>query len=684
MPISRYIGHAGWVAALGETHSFGAHAVNEARIGVSRDWSNGGPAVVGFSHTPILGAATIAAMGLQGIPLTNLPGLPCLGIGSWPGIPGYACAPSPLYETFPQGYDNFSINKGRHNLKFGISATDYEQSSFVNPGFGSFNFSGTFTNEPYADFLLGLPQSIGYGLPRPAVAARNWEVGVFAEDHFQVSPKLTLSYGLRWDKDTVPVDANGMYYTYDMATGQVVVPNQFAVNHVNGVWNTTSFPVVTAAQAGYPEKLINGSSTWEPRFGFAWRPLGPKTVIRGGYGIYTPFYYFPGLQTGGPFTASQSVQNLADPASPTGAQYSFPNPIPSTLVVSTNTNITAVNPNLKIPYTQNWNLTVARQLPGNWGLEVSYLGTKATNLLWGYNANSPVASSIPFSPSTRPNPALGNIQYDTNGGNAWYEGMEIHATHPFSHGLWFDAAYTINSSGADLQDGLYGQAFGAGFGSTEYAYNRSRDYGRQPGFPLDNFIANFAYQLPFGAGRAFGSNWGNLGSGGKVLNAILGGWTFSGYGSWRSGWFFTPTFSGPDPAGLGNFNGRANVVSGCDPYAGLRQLGKGRMWFNPQCFSVPSTGQLGNAQVNSLTGPSAFVLTVNPYKDFPLNFIREGTVLQFGAEIWNLTNTPSYANPNSTITDANAGEISGTNNPRQMGIGENGARYMNFFCKIMF
>ena len=241
------------------------------------------------------------------------------------------------------------------------------------PYWGSYEFTGQFTGEPFADFLLGLPGTSSFITSRPNPARRMWDLGAFGQDDFRVSPKLTVSYGLRWNKFTVPYDKSGLYYNFDPATDQIVVPSQFALQHVSAAWPVATFPVVLASQAGYPSKLVNDSPSWQPRLGFAYR-FNNKTVLRGGFGFYTGEMRYNALHVGGPFALTESFINTLNPASPTGTQYAWPNPFPATTQIASVLSASGTATSYHDPYTINGQITLERELIPNWGFRATYLG----------------------------------------------------------------------------------------------------------------------------------------------------------------------------------------------------------------------------------------------------------------------------------------------------------------------
>jgi hypothetical protein len=621
--------------------------------------------------TPIYGDEVLKQWGIQGIANPpHLTGLPYVYINNWQAM-NYVG--SGEWDTRYVAFDNLSWVKGRHNFKTGVSFTKLlDDSIATGPFWGYFTFTGQFTGEPFADFLLGLPGTFQSYSGRPVAARRMWEDGAFFQDEFRATRKLTLSYGLRWDKFTIPYDKNGLYYNFDPSTLSLVMPSQHALQSVSPAWPTSTFPVKLASQASYPDKLVNGSSSWQPRLGFAYK-FGDRTVLRGGYGVYTGAIRFNGLQTGGPFALTSTYINSVDPTSPTGAKYAWPNPFPSTTSVASVLSATGVSKNYRPPYTQNWQLTLERQLATNWGLRASYMGAAGGDLIWNQNLNQEVASTSTYSASRLPYPGLQSIGYVQNGAHSIYDSFQVMVTHPWARGLYTTLAYTRASNRSDSP---VGYSFDQTAYSPEYSYNRRRDWGNDPQDVPNDIVANWVGDLPFGRGRRFASNAN------RWVNGVIGNWTLSGIFSRRSGLWFTPTETGTDIGNIGNSSSRRpSLVPGCNPQpGGLNVHGQ---WYNPACFTLPASGQLGDARLYSLHSPSGWTIFIDPYKDFPLKF-REGATLRIGAQIFNLSNHPTYGIPNANVVSPTAGVISSVTNVRGSALDESGQRQIFFVGRLIF
>jgi len=645
--------------------------VNQLRIGHYRNGSLS-ENVDRQTGAPVYGDQLVTKLGLRGIPASpNVTGGPYIIFASdqWPSL-GPVFSGGRNFNNNFQVYDNLTVIRGRHTLKTGFQGIKYFRDGVANSSwrFGRFDFNGRFTNESFADFLLGFPSGSTRWRPRGAnIAERMEEFGAYGQDDFRVSSRLTVSYGLRWGMFTVPEDANGLYYNVD-TTGtsvSIVVPNEHARENVNAAWPTSDIPVKLASEAGFQPKLLPRRMSWQPRLGFAFRPLGTATtVIRGGYGVYSFSLNEQSgsglLQTGGPFAIDEQFVNA-----PAGQAESFrwPDAFPPGVVrlAGSNVSLLAYDRQWRLPYTQQWNLTFEKQLKYNWGARISYVGTKSTQLSYSRSANIPVVSAVPYTDARRPWQNVRALTIRENGGDDRYQALQVVVQHPWSKGLWINAGYTYSWSKTDAHPSTFELA--ASTSTADYAYDRRRDTGANRFWPSHDFVASYVYDVPLAAGRNVVKNLVGNSWAGRLFNGIFANWTASGYFSVHSGSFFNPTFAGADPGNINQFSGRPNLKPGCDPMAGGRTHGQ---WFNPACYELPGPGQFGNAIVNSLRGPRQWILTLNPYKEFPLG-IREGMKIRLGASVWNTLNHPSFATPIANIRDPNAGKVLGNDWQRSWG-----------------
>lgn len=374
---------------INDTHVFSPKVVNSFRWGLKTDFIEDGKDTAGVS--PLQADQVIQRIGLQGVNLPglkNVQGAPTVSITGFTGfsMPGGGV----VNDNHQYSYaDSLTWALGRHVIKFGGELKTVQEylSSIPDPTFGNFNFNGSLSNVPYADFLLGLPFTSARVNPLLKRNRREKELGVYVTDTFKVTQKLSLDYGLRWDYFTAPRFDDGLQYAWDPKSGNVIVP-QKALEAVKPLY-PKNITVVTGNVYPTPDKL-----NLRPRFGFAYR-FRDTSVIRGGYGIFTETLgYFARLQGGGPFQISETYINQVVDGRPL---FSFPNPFPASLA-------SAVIPSQSVVgfpmQTDNgsihqFNLTLEQQF-GDMGIRVSYVGSRSRGLNYNLGINKPRPSLISF------------------------------------------------------------------------------------------------------------------------------------------------------------------------------------------------------------------------------------------------------------------------------------------------
>jgi hypothetical protein len=581
-------------------------------------------------RSPILGADLAKRWGLEGIPNNGRSGGPKMNITS--GVEvflNHNAEEQARHDRRFQIYENLSYVTGKHTVKGGAMTIRHKEVRIHNPSdaFGLFTFDGRFSGVPFSDFLLGIPNVSSRAQSRSDIDQRITEVAAYIQDDWRLTRKLTVSFGIRWDRFSAPFDANGLYFNFDPASGKMVVPSQKALDGVSGLWPTSTLPVVLANSLNYPDKLTSPTHRFLPRMSLAYRPSAASDlVIRGGFGVYNSLYRFEGLQTAGPFALGEVVQNELVPGTGGGSvpRFTFPNPFGAAAGraagVATGS---SVSPNLRPEYITTWNVSVEKSLIAGTVMRLSYMGNRGSQLIHSFDMNTPFVSAQPFAQSRRPYPAYQSITRIENGENSRYNTMQASLARRWSNGLHLDVTYILQRGYATY---------------TSYAWDRKRDWGIDNQWPLHDFLTNFAYELPFGAGKrwlanATGAKW--------ALARVVGGWSATGVFSWHSGHRSTPTFSGYDSGNINQFSGRPDLVPGCDLYTRPNHIVNGQAWVNGACFKAPAPGTLGNAPVNLLEGPGQWVLNASPFKDFRIPK-WEAARLRFGASIYNVLNSSSY------------------------------------------
>ncbi len=630
---------------LSWTHILSPNLVNEARIGATRQKNS--------IRTPYVGSQILSEVGIEGVATTGVPTVPIMSVA------GITTANQVPYFVYPdnsfQETDNLTWTRGAHTMRYGFTVVR-DQSASVDAGgsvYGQYNFSGSFTGFPYADFLLGLPQTDSLTIMTPKTYRfGNWWNG-YAEDHWKLSPQLTLDYGLRWEAQGPYHEQHDMLSSFDPATGSIVIPDD-AGSRINPLY-PKNLPIETAAAAHYPDGTLLDfhKAYFYPRLGFAWRPItSSNLVVRGGYGVYGNSIYGSLNLAGGPFAGSESFTNHVTSGA---ATFSFPAPFAASGSLPTQ-NVTGVNPHLRVPYLQQWNLTVDKDF-GNYALSAAYVGSKATSLIYSRNIDQPPPSTTPFSPGAYIYPLFNSVTWADNGGTENYNSLQVSARRNLSRGLFFKAGWTWAKDLTDTQD------------QTSYtgpliqnAYDHHAEYGNATNVSRHRLFLNAIWHTSGDSQSDAGARAGSA--------TFVRGWAIAVNLLAETGPYFTPLFSGYDVSNTNTVAAqRPDVVPGVSTRPpGGRHL---RQWFNPAAFKIPgcsdsqpfcsspaAVGRFGNASVNSLEAPEYFELDSAFIKDV---WLHDASRLECRVGIQNVLNHPNFAPPaDVTITSPTAGNITST------------------------
>ena len=594
---------------------------------------------------------------IGGLPTVNLTGF--TGIGDTGGS-GH----SPIVTQ--QILDNFTFVRGRHTFKFG-AAVNFNalviKSGSSTSSLGTFGFTGRYTassantaGNAFADFLLGDLNSSVRAYQQIPIYEKYENYAAFAQDDWNITPRLVLNLGFRYELQTTPTEAHGDFTNFDFATGKFVIRsvggqlpkdvNQTALALYPGVYTTSE-------QNGWGSSvLLTDTKDFAPRFGFAYRPFATdRTVVRGGYGIFYNFVAnYIGIrqlaQLNFPFTLTQTYTATSSST----PSITFANPFPGTGSVAANPSIYAVNRNVRNSRVQQWNLTVEQALAANFGVRMSYIGNKATQLpFYLYNRNLPnPMRSLSTLQSGRPYQPWGDINTLMTTGASFTNQMQMEATKRTGNGLYLQTSYTWNSTLDNV--GITG--------SPQNPYNPAADKGIADGTRRHNFFLSGTYELPIHR-HGFGE---------RAVN----GWSISSLTQVRSGVPFTPTFSVPGTTSAGTssvgwYATRASVVQGVNPYPAVKTRFQ---WFNPAAFRQPDDFTFGTARRNSLIGPRELGVDLSLEKKTK---VTEGVSLLLRFDAFNALNLENFSTPAANIsTTSTVGVISSTNgnNPqRQVQIG---------------
>jgi hypothetical protein len=585
-------------------------------------------------------------VGLElGIPGTNGPdiresGIPTFnitGLSSW----GNTDTWSPTFrydDTFTNNL-NASWSRGSHEVRFGSDIIKLQlnhwQPQIGGGPRGAFNFAGAITAlnggaapnqyNGYAAYLLGLPSQMSKTLQfYSPMTTREWQLGWYVRDRWQVSRRLTLTLGLRFEYLPMMKRKDTGMERYEIETNNVYI----------------------GAVGDVPENAgIDASATqFSPRIGFAYR-VRDDTVIRAGYGLsYDP------MPLSRPFRGTYPAMISNDFVSPNTFQFvrpleqgipEFVVPDLSSGVVQLPLTATTITPPVKLRrgYIQSWNLMVEHKLPFHMVASVGYVATKTVRQLSDLNLNAAgPGDGNAGRPLARAFGRLVDTTLTDAFADAQYHSLQATLNRRFSNGLLIRSSYTfgkaINENDEPSRGGLL----------FNHPSVRHRNRALAGFDRTHNFHLGFLYELPFGPGKplANAGRWASILARGWQVNGILGAY---------SGTPFTITASG---ASL-NAPGNTQTADQVKPQVEIRgAVGPGELWFDTSAFAPVTKVRFGNTGRNILRGPGAFRLDASLFRQFALS---ERFNLQFRAEAFNLPNTPQFNNPGNSITSANFGMI---------------------------
>jgi hypothetical protein len=605
------------VVSIEETHVFSPSWLNTARIGFSR-------ADYFFTGEPT-----------PGTPATSVSGfLPGLQVGAV--VVGGSAASNPAAQIALAGSNNGSNldlhrnlftyedqvawTKGRHQIKFGAWFQRFQSNENI-----ALSQYGQATFPSLTTFLQG---SFGSGsfLIDPASTPLSWRSlfgAFFAEDVIRVSPKFTLSLGFRDEFSTGWNEAYGRAANYNFTSG--VINTQPTIgNSIFSVNNAKFLP--------------------QPRIGLAWSPIGSKTVLRAGFGMYNDLQDALGYRTdqNAPFNATYSVPGLTLDKFPLALPIV---PVSSGTASPPNTKIVpgGIQPDMKTPTVLSYSLKIEQEITPNTSLGVGYLGSRGTHELISIDVNIPPGVTCPTANCPRANPLLANTYCWFSAGESLYNAMTVDVNHRFSKGLTFRGAYTW-SKALDNGDSLNATAAANAPALVADPANIHADWGPATYDVRNVGVMNVSYDLPIGNGKQLlngMSGWGN---------SFVSGWTVNSIVTIQSGFPFTPQLSF-NPSNDGDT--RNPVRPSWNPtFTGPVILGGTTQWFDPNAFVVPASGTFGNVGRNVLTGPGLATWDFSVMKN---THLFERLNLQFRAEIFNLLNRANLDTPNLIVFTSAAG-----------------------------
>lgn len=633
----------------------------------------------------------------QQIGLTGLPTPPALG-----GTPNFFFTDGSFIATNSTSRPHFTGNKtyqfndsltwinGRHTIKMGfdfqkLKFQDY-LSFFAGDDFGEYAFTGTFTGNAFADFLLGLPSYTTYAANGPDVRPFAYHYAGFIQDDFRISQKLTLNYGLRYELHPPFDDETHQLTNFDRFTrgGRVVVQGDEGLKTVAPSFRADikNTPIVKASEAGLPNTLRQtDKNDFNPRVGFAYRPFNDgKTVIRGGAGVYTITVLGSVLYSLAGIASSNAPVYQNAQVSPGVYRLTLPNAFPAGAATGSGgiPDFRRANQtDMTDPYSIQWNLTVERELGLRTGLRMTYTGSKTRNLIYSPDLNQVQPNTTGYTAAvaaTRPFPNFNAVLTRDNGPSAKYHAFTVEVSRRFSGGLSFQNSWTWTKNLSNVGGPAPG-GFAAENGPTTLnIFNIAADYGDVAFSRRHRFLTTFLWELPVGKGKRF------MNSIHPAAEQVIGGWQLNGILLLQTGPYLTPTFTGTDPSGTGV------LVRGVTTTQRPDRVGNGNIsnptldaYFDRNAFVRPASniGRFGNAGVGILRGPGTQVFSLTVGKQFP---VYERLKLRYEAAFSNLFNHLNPDIPGTlNITSAAFGRIT-----RVQSVDQAGPRVIQMSLRLVF
>ncbi len=598
-------------ASLSHTHIFSANITNELRLGYNYDPQ------INPSDFPDVPHVQFSVAGRS--------------VSQFSQASGFVFPLDFRLHTY-QLYDALNMTRGNHGLKLGGELRRFMENSdfptFLKPlvtfsDILDFADDEVLTIQARVDPVTG--QSTG-----TYRHFRTTEFGLFIQDDWKVTPRLTLNLGVRYDNFGTLKERDGRLSTLVMpASGSLADARIVQVNQL------------------YPTDKNN----FAPRLGFAWDPTGAgKWAVRGGAGLYYSRLWtnFTGNSRFNPPFSLAVTLDARVPGQNPGAVYgfgftgspAFARPLDArggstTLRPSAQT----IDQNLRAPYVTEWFVGVQRQLPGNWMAEANYLGSAGRKLLLRQEINR-FSGDLADGVFNRVNQSFASIVHGFNAVNSIYHGLATQLMKRFSAGYTVQAAYTFSRS-IDTDSEPFGGGAGELQGTMDVG-NISLERGFSAFDARHRFAASFIYEVPLFRKRT------------DLAGRVLGGWQVGGIISLQSGFPFT-VITSSDYNQDGVSSDRPNLlvatsgVVGKSPRAFLNGA-FGDPNLLGSIFRPPTTGTNGNLGRNTFRGPGYATVDLSLMKTFRLPwFSSEGSRVEFRSEFFNIFNRVNLRSPSNSL-----------------------------------
>jgi hypothetical protein len=618
-------------AGLQWIRDFSPTTLNELRAAVLYAGANARQLGWGRNYASQLGIPNANASDLN----SGFPGISISGLGA---IGESVAYPLINIENGYQILDNVTLIRGTHTLKAGIDIR-YVRETFTqllgSPA-GSFSFGQDFTANPaqlattgnaFASFLLGIPDSGSLVRLQGPAGLRWWEDSGYVQDTWKITPRLAMTYGLRYEVLTPSTEAHGRITNFDLGSGKLLLPGE------NG------------SRPGYsnPGLVATDYKHVYPRVGLAYQ-LNSRTVLRASFGLFSLYNvgkYSANSTLNPPFTGGYNYTNSAVPQQIVRTlDQGFPVTNPFVPIDQPTGGLYAIDPAGKKGYNEQYSVSLQRQIFSNLSWDLSYVGNSAHNLYDRWNVDQAALGTGPSQarePYYGTAPNVTSILLSQGRGYANYNALQTTLTKRFSAGFSLLANYTWShslSSVASQQQSLL-------------------TYANAPVNAPQRFVMSWLYELPYGRDRSAGGN--------AVLRGVAGGWRIGGILEFQSGLPYTVAGGASLPNRLCN---------GSVPNPTVQE------WFNPGCFAIPAqvADPVHGGQYIPFGNSGYYILSSDGVRDVDFSAtkffdgIREGHRIQLRIEAYNAVNNAQFYAPNATLQTGLQGIVLSARPSRQLQI----------------
>lgn len=621
-----------------DTHVFGSTKFNVARFASNRIFAN--PAVTSGLNNSNYGInvpnTNPQAQGIASIAIT---GYPALGDPQQPFV-------NRVNQVF-EGSDDFTWTHGRHQMKFGVDVQHQHMViAFINRPNGDYTFSGQWTGNALADFLLGLPFQFRRTTKNQAQDGTTTSYAAYAQDEFRPWSRVTLDYGVRYEVTPPFVDKNNALNAFHPGQQSTVFPN-------------APTGLVYPGDAGVPRGTYKTDyNNFAPRLGAVWDVRGDgRTTVRGGWGIFYDTLagqgdFFQNGVLAPPFTPLLEIDypaplTLQNPLSAsTAGAASFP---PGLIVIGW-------AEDFQTPYAYQYNATVQHEFGNNIGVEAGYVGSLGRHLPIFMEVNPGLYTAGQTAPGARLFPAFSLVRPTFSVARSEYNSLQTSIRMRPTHGINFLASYTLsksldNVSGLNI-GGDARPALPVTIGN-QASIDQSLAYEWGPSLfdARNRFVVSFGAQLPTPTHE------------GAALRHLAGGWQVNGIFQAQSGFPLTAIDANTDIRYLTN---RPNMT--CDPNVDAPHTIQ--EWFNTSCFQrrpIPATGSgPGSEPRNPIRGPGYVNTDLSLFKNIA---VRPNNTIQLRLEAFDLFNQIHFNPPNGTIGSNLFGQITSAQDGRVVQLG---------------